>query len=190
MRLGEGGDDVAVLFANPPSAERLRRAGDRSAPLWWFDAERLCVVVWLFDVPASTATELTLRFDGRAVKVAQAVLAPRLGPSDQASVATSAGALLLMRRAQAAKALLDGTYPETQPQDYGRATWLAGLGSRLASRPHNFSRELTALPATLDEARHQLQGECARRVSAGSGGKERVRNATALVMETGASEVA
>ena len=92
-----------------------------------------------------------------------------------------------MRRAQAAKGLLDGTYPETQPQDYGHTTWLAGLGSRLASRPYNFTHELAALPATLEAARSQLRSECAHRVSAGTGGKERVRNATALVMETGAS---
>ena len=33
------------------------------------------------------------------------------------------------RRAQAAKGLLDETYPDTVPEDYDRVTWLAGLGA-------------------------------------------------------------
>ena len=174
------------MFADPPTVERRRRAGERSSPLWYFDAELLCVVVWLFDLPAGTSAELTLRFDDeRAARLAATVLAPLLSPRDDPTAAASAGALVLVRRAQAAKSLLDGTYPQTQPQDYSHTTWLAGLGSRLASRPANFTNEMAALPATLEAARGQLRGECARRVGAGSGGAERVRNATALVMETG-----
>ena len=108
-----------MVFADPPTVERRRRAGERSSPLWYFDAELLCVVVWLFDLPAGTSTELTLRFDDeRAARLAATVLAPLLSPRDDPAAAASAGALVLVRRAQAAKSLLDGTYPQTQPQDY------------------------------------------------------------------------
>ncbi|EOD14217.1 hypothetical protein EMIHUDRAFT_119618 [Emiliania huxleyi CCMP1516] len=125
-----GAAETAVVFADPPTVERRRRAGERSSPLWYFDAELLCVVVWLFDLPAGTSAELTLRFDDeRAARLA----------------------------ATAAKSLLDGTYPQTQPQDYSHTTWLAGLGSRLASRPANFTNEMAALPATLEAARGQLR---------------------------------
>ncbi|EOD32572.1 hypothetical protein EMIHUDRAFT_112277 [Emiliania huxleyi CCMP1516] len=162
-----GAAETAVMFADPPTVERRRRAGERSSPLWYFDAELLCVVVWLFDLPAGTSAELTLRFDDeRAARLAATVLAPLLSPRDDPAAAASAGALVL---------------------DYSHTTWLAGLGSRLASRPANFTNEMAALPATLEAARGQLRGECARRVGAGSGGAERVRNATALVMETGAN---
>ena len=94
------------------------------------------------------------------------------------------GAAGAMQRAQAAKGLLDATYPETQPQDYDKTTWLAGLGSRLAARPGNYSRELAALPALLSAARAQLRAEAGRRVSSPIN-TERARNATALLEETG-----
>ena len=97
--------------------------------------------------------------------------------------------LVAMRRSQAAKALLDETYPETQPQDYDQATWLASLGSRLASKPSNFTKEMEAYEQTLKAARSQLEhGEPTRRVSAGKN-TERLRNATALVVEAAPSIV-
>ena len=64
-----------------------------------------------------------------------------------------------------------------------QATWLAGLGSRLATRPANFSAEMRAVSPTLELARAQLKaGEPARRTRSADN-KGRVHNATALVME-------
>ena len=178
-----GGGPSAVRFADPPTAERLRRSGARDSHLWFFDAERLCVVVWLFDVPASASTELVFTLDARAARQASRVLSPRVERRrDLGGDATAA--LLAMRRAQTAKGLLDATYPDTQPQDYDQVTWLAGLGSRLASRPSNFTNEMAAVPATLAAARAQLRAEPARRAKTDIN-RERVRNATALVEETG-----
>ena len=74
-------------------------------------------------------------------------------------------------------------YPDTQPQDYDRTTWLAGLGSRLSARPANFSAELAGFAALLDAARAQLVAEAGARVRSELN-RDRVRNATALVRET------
>lgn len=94
-----------------------------------------------------------------------------------------------IRRAQAAKGLLDATYPDTQPQDYDQVTWLAGLGSRLAWLPSNFSKEVDAMHKVLGDARTQLREVATRRVAHSSRGREMVRNATALMEEIGVSDV-
>lgn len=176
-----GGTDFhsPVRFADPPTVERQRRSGQRETHLWYYDAERLCLVVWLFDLPPTQQAELRLTFDRDALRLAQAALQPLAGSG------AAPPALGAMRRAQAAKGLLDATYPETQPQDYDQATWLAGLGSRLAWLPANFSRELVALPAVVKAARAQLKAEPAKRASSGLN-SQRVRNATALLEEIGA----
>ena len=186
-----GAKRVSVRFADPPTAERLRRSGARDEPLWWFDPERLCVVLWLFDLAADAAAELVLSIDPAATQLATSVLTPRMALTGQLLVPHSvrSGALLAMRRAQAAKALLDATYPDTQPQDYDRVTWLAGLGRRLASHPHNFTREMTELAGTLEAARVQLRGEVTRRAKSSDLIRERARNATALVAELDEIEV-
>lgn len=177
-------DGRQLHFVDPAAAERLRRSRATSEPgVWLVDAERLCLVVWLFDTPSTETIELRLSFDQHAVALGARVMMPVL--SAEADASTGSGpwpAVGVMRRAQAAKALLDATYPETQPQDYDRVTWLAGLGSRLAALPSNYTREVEALPALVRAARDQLRSEPAKRVSSAIN-KERVRNATALLLE-------
>ena len=185
VRGADGKPDTPIRFVDPPTAERRRRADDRSEPIWFFDAERLCVVVWLFDLPPTTHTELVLAFGPRTTTLATQVVLPLLPLRRLERRPAAIGAVGAMRRAQAAKALLDATYPETQPQDYDQATWLAGLGTRIAARPANYSKEMAALPALIRAARAQLVAEPTRRVSPPLN-SERVRNATALVVEAGA----
>ena len=60
-------------------------------------------------------------------------------------------------------------------------TWLAGLGTRLAVVPANFSREMGALPALLAAARAQIRDEPAKRATGDN--RARVRNATALLVD-------
>ena len=181
-----------IVFVSPPEAERRRRSGDRTEPVWVYDAEKLCVVIWLFDLDVATSSEVVLNLDGAkgsAAKLAATVLSPRLRTTDEGATMPTPP-LVAMRRSQAAKALLDETYPETQPQDYDQATWLAALGSRLASKPSNFTKEMEAYEQTLKAARSQLEhGEPIRRISAGGKNTERLRNATALVVEAAPSIV-
>lgn len=190
--LGARADDddpseTQLHFADPAAVERMRRSHATTEPgVWLVDAERLCLVVWLFDLPSTDTFQLRLSFDQHALALgAQAmlpVLPAEVGAGKSAGLESTGPALGVMRRAQAAKALLDATYPETQPQDYDRVTWLAGLGSRLAALPSNYTREVDALPALVREARDQLRIGPVKRVSSDIN-KERVRNATALVME-------
>ena len=58
------------------------------------------------------------------------------------------------------------------------------LGTRLASLPANFSKEMTAFPGVLDRAREQLNGGEPPKRATGAN-VERVRNATALLAEAG-----
>ena len=189
---GGGGGERTLRFVDPPAAEMRRRSDERADHLWWIDPDRLCLAVWLFDLPSTESFELRLVLDGEATALAAKAVLPVL-PSRSSGVLTAgsdqesrgmAGALGAMRRAQTAKNLLDGTYPETQPQDYDQTTWIAGLGSRLAARPANYSRELAAFPALVRAARAQLKAQAGRRVSSQIN-QERVRNATALADETG-----
>ena len=89
------------------------------------------MVVWLFDLQPGEGVTLRFRFPAADARAAAAGL-------------HELGALAAVRRAQAAKQLLDETYPDTQPQDYDQVTWLAGLGARLAALPANFSKEMAA----------------------------------------------
>ena len=66
---------------------------------------RMCVVAWLFDVQPGEGVTLRLGFSAADARAAAAGL-------------QQLGALGAVRRAQAAKQLLDQTYPDTQPQDY------------------------------------------------------------------------
>ena len=160
-------EELLVPFASPAARERWRRSDARAAH-WGYDAERLCVVVWLFSQAADEA--LTIRLD---VSDADA---------DGAATAQRVGLTAAVARAQLAKGVLDETYPDTQPQDYDRVTWLAGVGSRLAALPANFSREMAALPALLETARAQARdGEPAKRATGAN--KARVRNATAWLTD-------
>ena len=130
----------------------------------------MTVAVWLFANPL--ARELTLH-----------LVYPYQITHGQTVLPEPGHALLgAVRRAKAAKALLDATYPDTQPQDYGYVTWLAGTGSRLSVAPANFSAEVGALPKLLDGARKQLLEGVATRTTSSEMNKERVRNATALLM--------
>ena len=182
---GADGTDTPIHFVDPPTAEMRRRSDDRSEPIWFIDPERLCVVVWLFDHTPTKRAELTLAFEPHTAALATRVALPLLPlRTERPEPAGAIGAVSAMRRAQAAKTLLDATYPETQPQDYDQATWLAGLGTRIAARPSNYSKEMAALPALIRSARAQLVAEPARRVSTPLN-SERVRNATALVVEAG-----
>ena len=182
---------ASLRFVDPPLAEMRQRSDDRSEHVWLIEPDRLCVVLWLFDLPTSESHEISLMLDRRGVSLAARGMLPLLPLEGGVQVAKRGkeargmmGAAGAMQRAQAAKGLLDATYPETQPQDYDKTTWLAGLGSRLAARPGNYSRELAALPALLSAARAQLRAEAGRRVSSPIN-TERVRNATALLEETG-----
>ena len=65
----------------------------------------MCVVAWLFDVQPGEGVTLRLGFSAADARAAAAGL-------------QQLGALGAVRRAQAAKQLLDQTYPDTQPQDY------------------------------------------------------------------------
>ena len=56
------------------------------------------------------------------------------------------------------------------------------MGSRLSVVPANFSKEAAALSPLLEAARAQLAAEPTRRASSALN-KERVRNATALLLE-------
>ena len=95
--------------------------------------------IWVFDVSPHELSTLRLLLASDAVRSGL-----RAGHQ--------LGALGALGRAQAAKALLDATYPETQPQDYDQVTWLSGLGVRLSRRPENCpqtsssSHALTTLP--------------------------------------------
>ena len=125
----------------------------------------MCVTLWLFDDPTLEETSLSLHL-------------PRQSPSPQHPPLLGA-----VRRAKAAKLLLDATYPDTQPQDYDQVTWLAGMGSRLAVTPANFSAEIRSLRPLLDAARAQLTSDVSRRTASSAINKARVRNATALMQE-------
>ena len=170
-----------LRFADAPMVERLRRADTRTEDVWYWDAERLCVGVWVFDVAALDGTELILRFPREAARLAARTLQPTVTASVGALRTAALGAV---QRAKLAKGLLDATYPDTQPQDYDQTTWLAGLGTRLASLPANFSKEMTAFPGVLDRAREQLNGGEPPKRATGAN-VERVRNATALLAEAG-----
>lgn len=124
--------------------------------------------IWVFDVLPHERSTLRLLLASDAV---------RSGVRGQ-----QLGARGVLGRAQAAKALLDATYPETQPQDYDQVTWLSGVGVRLSRRPANYTNELDALHKTAEAATTQLKGETSQRVSTPSN-RERLRNATALVSE-------
>ena len=63
------------------------------------------MVAWLFDVQPGEGVTLRLGFSAADARAAAAGL-------------QQLGALGAVRRAQAAKQLLDQTYPDTQPQDY------------------------------------------------------------------------
>jgi len=72
---------------------------------------------------------------------------------------------------------------DTVPDDYDQLTWIAGLGSRLAARPANWTAEMHALGPTLSRARRQLEAMVGR-VRGDPDRLEMVHNATALLQET------
>ena len=188
--LGEPDEHVA-RFASLADFERQRRRGARQRPIWTLDAEQLSLVLWIFDVHGRHGATLELELD----TVAQAALPDAMGSDAFAGGPTlldtalgttpelPATALLAMRRAQAAKALCDATYPDTVPDDYDQLIWIAGLGSRLAARPANWTAEMQALGPTLSRARRQLEAMVGR-VRGDPDRLEMVHNATALLQET------
>ena len=167
-RGGGGGGESDVPFADAATHARWR-AADARADHWHYEPSELAIVVWLFGVDDGAPLGLNLE----------------LPPPPAAALAAAAlqrgGGAGAVRRARAAKILLDETYPDTQPQDYDELTWLAGVGSRLSrTAPFNFTREMQALKATRDAALRQLDG-VARPRARSELNKARVRNATALV---------
>lgn len=184
-------DEHVARFASLADFERQRRRGARQRPIWTLDAEHLGLVLWIFDVHGRHGAMVELELD----TVAQAALPDAMGSDAFAGGLTlldtalgttpelPATALLAMRRAQAAKALCDATYPDTVPDDYDQLTWIAGLGSRLAARPANWTAEMHALGPTLSRARRQLEAMVGR-VRGDPDRLEMVHNATALLQET------
>ena len=152
-------------------------------------------MVWLFDMDATRESTLALEMvpAGRAltdVTAFQLALSRGLAKGSIATGPTRqpATALIAMHRAQAAKVLCDATYPDSQPDDYDRITWIAGMGVRLAATPANLTAELSNLAHTLEEGRYQLVALAARMSKSSSANRDRVRNATALMEETAPSK--
>ena len=138
--------------------------------------------------PRAKLYSISMAREGSAAKLAATVLSPRLRTTDEGATMPTPP-LVAMRRSQAAKALLDETYPDAASRlRSGNMARRLG-GSRLASKPSNFTKEMEAYEQTLKAARSQLEhGEPIRRVSAGKN-TERLRNATALVVEAAPSVV-
>ena len=170
----QAADETRVLTNTLPRLERseaeaaLRRGAATARGCWHYEGSSAALVLLLPRSSSCSCLEATVTWPaGERYAEWRPLLSGLAG---------------VLSRAARAKALMDATYPETNPQDYDQVTWLAGAAPRLSYAPFNATHEAMALREVRRRGVAQVEAVLRERVREAPN-VQRCRHALALMRD-------